>query len=141
MKTNQSDHQPARGDQKKHNVPYLLLVILALAGAYYFVFDPRDTSLPMLKCPFHMLTGLSCPACGLQRAIHLTLHGHPLAALSYNYFLIIAIPFALLLILAQRAPQDHKFDWAARIANHRYTLITFTILFIAWWIIRNVMGM
>src|SRR4029078_4699770 len=37
-------------------------------------------------CPFHQMTGLWCPACGLTRGTHQLLHGHVAAALSYNVF-------------------------------------------------------
>ncbi|HZX56742.1 MAG TPA: DUF2752 domain-containing protein, partial [Ilumatobacteraceae bacterium] len=36
--------------------------------------------------PFHQMTGLWCPACGLTRGTYQLLHGHVAAALSYNLF-------------------------------------------------------
>lgn len=120
---------------------YVAAILTVVAAAYYYLYDPRTgTSLPMLQCPFHLLTGLSCPACGLQRALHLLLHGQPLAALSYNYLLALAIPLTLLVALCRWKPQAPVIRWFAPKVGHRYTHATLVLLTIAWWIIRNVMG-
>ena len=41
------------------------------------------------KCPFRWFTGLDCPACGSQRAIHQLLHLNIKGAFGYNPFLIL----------------------------------------------------
>jgi len=49
-------------------------------------------------CPFHALTGLPCPGCGLTRAFRAIAHGDFAAAWSFNPF---GFPlFALALLLA-----------------------------------------
>ena len=52
----------------------------------------------MPKCSFKLLTGLSCPGCGLQRAVHALLNGEPMKAIQYNYFLVYSGPTVLLLM-------------------------------------------
>lgn len=47
-------------------------------------------------CTFKSLTGLECPGCGGQRAIHFLLHGQILTAMRYNLFFVIALPFLCL---------------------------------------------
>ncbi len=121
-------------------MPILVPVILVVAGTVYFLFDPSITGRYFPQCPFHMLTGFQCPACGIQRAFHSLLHGHPLQALQYNYFFIISIPLCVLAILAEWYNQRHWFDWAKRIVSSRYTLVSFTVLFSIWWILRNILG-
>ena len=37
-------------------------------------------------CPFHAMTGLWCPGCGLTRATHAVLRGHIAAAFGFNLF-------------------------------------------------------
>src|SRR3954469_433030 len=48
--------------------------------------DPSAGGFHFPTCPFHQMTGLWCPACGLTRGTYQLLHGHLGAALSYNVF-------------------------------------------------------
>jgi len=58
----------------------------------YFFVEPKNGILP--KCFFHVLTGLYCPGCGVQRSFHALLNGHILTAIDYNLLFIL---FLLLL--------------------------------------------
>lgn len=108
-----------------------LTVAVALAAtaviAYLAVFDP--TVWPAPKCPFHTLTGLDCPGCGTQRAVHALFHGEPAKAWAYNPALFVALPLAVL------------YAWSPkRIYNIMYaraTLYSIPVAIIVWWIIRN----
>jgi hypothetical protein len=62
------------------------------AGALAAI-DPSAAPLP--GCPFHALTGLDCPGCGLTRGLHQLLRGHPLAALDHNVLLAVLVPVAI----------------------------------------------
>jgi hypothetical protein len=44
-------------------------------------------------CPFLWLTGFYCPGCGSLRALHQLLHGNFAAAISFNPFAVLALPF------------------------------------------------
>ena len=72
---------------------YAALAAMTLAGAaVVYAFDPRNPgSYPI--CPFLGLTGCFCPGCGTLRALHLLLHGNPIAAFGYNPFAVLSIPF------------------------------------------------
>lgn len=124
--------------RESHIMRYLLPVILLAAGVVYYVFDPRSDGVPFLKCPFHLLTGLQCPACGTQRAIHCLLHGEVMQAVNYNFFLIVSVPFVVLAVLAYWYNDNHRFDWAMRFVYDRRTLATYIVLFFVWWIVRNI---
>ncbi|MDO5509845.1 MAG: DUF2752 domain-containing protein [Weeksellaceae bacterium] len=65
---------------------------------FYFKFNPADTRIPFPACSFKAFTGLDCPGCGGQRALHSLLHGDVLRALSFNAFYIILLPFLLPMI-------------------------------------------
>lgn len=121
-------------------MPILVPAVLAMAGIVYYVFDPSNTELSFPKCPFHLLTGYQCPACGIQRAFHCLMHGDIMQALQYNYFFIVSIPLCVLAIMAEWYNYSHRFDWAEKIVNSKYTLISFAILFVLWWILRNILG-
>lgn len=49
-------------------------------------FDPTTAGI-FPACPFHALTGLACPGCGMTRGLHALMHGDPLGALDYNLIL------------------------------------------------------
>jgi hypothetical protein len=77
--------------------------ILLLAGAFlvcaacalvFFAFDPTKVAL-FPPCAFHQLTGLDCPGCGAQRALHQLLHGHLLAALRLNAMFVLSLPLCV----------------------------------------------
>jgi len=79
------------------------LVITAIAAvALYTAIDP-ESSVFFPKCPFHMLTGLECPGCGSQRAIHSLLNGDIAAAIHYNLLIVLSIPYLLFLAILEIA--------------------------------------
>ena len=71
-----------------------LFVCAAIAAALLILwkFDPASTSL-FPPCPLRWLTGWYCPGCGSLRALHQLLHGNLRAALAYNPFAVLALPF------------------------------------------------
>ncbi|HEX4264618.1 MAG TPA: DUF2752 domain-containing protein [Verrucomicrobiae bacterium] len=70
------------------------LVVLAAAGVLiYFTFDPTKVAI-FPPCLFHQVTGLDCPGCGAQRALHQLLHGNLIAAVRLNAMFVISLPFA-----------------------------------------------
>jgi hypothetical protein len=70
---------------------------LGIAGlAYVAGHDPNAGGSVFPVCPFHAMTGLWCPGCGMTRATYAMLHGHLGAAFSANLFL----PAFLLLVVA-----------------------------------------
>ena len=68
---------------------------LALGAAYVAAVDPAQGG-AFVPCPFHAITGLWCPGCGLTRATHQLLHGHLEQGLHDN----LLAPFVLMLIVA-----------------------------------------
>jgi hypothetical protein len=70
--------------------------ILATTTAAFAVgyFNPTATRF-FPACPFHALTGLNCPGCGLTRGFHALFQGDVMTALHFNALL----PVYLLLFL------------------------------------------
>lgn len=110
-----------------------LTVLVVLYGLY----DPSDVKW-FPKCPFLLLTGLKCPGCGSQRAVHALLHLDIAEALSYNPLLVLSIPFLVML-------------WTAVLCKERYpkfynrmnssgTAVGVLVVVIFWWILRNIIG-
>jgi len=81
-------------------------LILLLTGGFmamavivlFYLFDPVKHSFFPL-CVFHQFTGLNCPGCGGQRALHYLLHGEIGAALRCNALVLVAIPVAIWITL------------------------------------------
>ena len=117
---------------------YAFPIILIVLGIGYYFVNPLMSNFP-IKCPWQVLTGTQCPACGSQRALHALVHGHWLEALRYNYFFVISIPYALIAILVSWYNFNHCFDKLKQLAFHRYTLYAYVVLFFAWWIVRNIL--
>ena len=120
-------------------MPYAFPVILVLLGIIYYFVSPTANGHPV-QCPWRLLTGNLCPACGSQRALHALMHGHALEALRYNYFFILSIPYALAAVLVSWYNVNHSLDWLKRLDFHRFVLFAYVGLFFAWWIIRNLLG-
>ena len=116
----------------------ILIFILLFLGIFFFI-NPGEVAF-MPKCLFHWLTGLNCPACGTQRALHQLLHLHLREAWEYNLFLVISLPYALALIVSHWFNPNHRFDQLKAFCHRRAIVNTYLILFTAWWIIRNILG-
>lgn len=67
-------------------------VLLAGALGYIGLVDPHKPDSIFPVCPFRLLTGWNCPACGGLRMIHDVLHADLAAAITDNVFLLVGIP-------------------------------------------------
>jgi hypothetical protein len=109
--------------------------IVLVIGILYF-FNPEQHRV-MPKCPFKILTGLSCPGCGIQRAIHALLMGDVRKAIGYNYFLVFAGPYALSFIVLYFMPESQAKQRMTRFLNNKYLVNFFIASFFIWLIVRN----
>lgn len=85
-----------------------LLAGLALA-ALYFRLDPARYPFP--RCLVQWLTGLHCPGCGTQRALHALLHGHVAQAIGFN---LLAALYAPVVVCGLLEEARHKLTAAPR---------------------------
>lgn len=117
----------------------LLFVATAAVLAALWHYDPATSPLAP-KCPFRLLTGLSCPACGTQRALHALLHGEVAAALRFNPFMVYSVPYALGLLFTKYAARgEWARRWYRRLAG-RVAVWAYVMFFCTWWIVRNIGG-
>ena len=66
-------------------------VVVAVVWLFLlFLFDPGAGGFP--TCPFRSLTGLLCPGCGAQSALHDLLHGRVGEAFEHNAALVMGFP-------------------------------------------------
>ena len=110
---------------------------IAVLGLLY-VFNPVETPFAP-KCLFKWTTGWSCAGCGMQRFLHAFMHGRFAEAISYNYMLILLIPYTILyglerLVLTGKSQLQLRNIIEGRIAT--YTLIAIAP---CWMIVRNIL--
>ena len=63
-----------------HEALWLAVSVGAFGGAWLWL----DLALPTPECPFHHLTGLPCPTCGVTRCLHYAFHHDWRAAAGIN---------------------------------------------------------
>jgi len=78
-------------------VAFRIIVISGLLtlSVIYYIFDPLGSPY-FPRCPFLVLTGLQCPGCGSQRAIHHLLNFELIAAVKANALVVLFLPYILL---------------------------------------------
>lgn len=113
-----------------------LILILILLALFVLWLWGNLSGLPWgIPCLFRRLTGLSCPACGTQRALFSLLHGDPLAAWHFNYLL----PFITLLLITLAVLAWRK----SPLYRHLTSLpavIAYASILLLWLIVRNRYG-
>lgn len=102
------------------------------ALAYVGLADPHRPGSLFPPCPFKLLTGWNCPACGGLRMTHDLLHGDLAAAVVDNVFLLIGLPALALWVL-----------WRVKQGQRAFTLpaiVVMAVAAIAWTVVRNMPG-
>ena len=107
---------------------------LLAAGALTYVglIDPHRPGSVFPLCPFKLLTGWNCPACGGLRMTHDLLLGDLAGAVVDNVFLLMGLP-----LLAGWALWRRRLG---RPAINAGVLVVIAIAAIAWTVVRNVPG-
>jgi hypothetical protein len=113
----------------------LIWLTMAAVASYLFVFEPGKTGF-FLNCPFRMLTGFSCPGCGMTRGLHHLLHGDLLGAFQFNPLMMLLLPvffYALvrytIAVFRDRPIKSNQLD-------PRFIWMFFVVV-MSFWIIRN----
>ena len=87
-------------------------------------------------CPFHAITGLNCPGCGMTRGFNALLHGDILGAIQFNallpFFAFLFSYFALSLFLV--AVRGNGLSWKIFTPKVVTVFLIFTVVFA---VVRN----
>lgn len=90
------------------------------------------------SCPFLYLTGLECPGCGSQRALHHVLNLQFFAAYQQNRLLVLSIPYLMTGFLFERVlkPTDKVLKWRKVLFGRSAILVVLAVI-IFHWVLRN----
>lgn len=93
-----------------------------------------------IPCPFHLVTGLNCPGCGVSRMLLSLLRLDLRAAFGYNAALLCLLPVFLLLFLAhaRRYVRDGSYS-LGRFGRGTELVLAFAL--VLWGLVRNLIGM
>ena len=67
------------------------------------------------------------------------LHGRFLEAMSYNYFMVLCLPYVMALFFAEGLKAVQRGEWFIRAVEHPVVMKVFIVLFVIWGIIRNLL--
>lgn len=113
------------GKSLKKSIWVLLILVIPI----YFFYNPSKFDF-FPKCPLYKTTGIYCPGCGSQRAIHDIVHFNLTEALSHNLLAVTIIPIALFSYLFFR-------NFYNKVIYHPKTPWVFFVLVLLFWILRN----
>ena len=126
-----------------------IVAILVAGCVIYFSYNPVE-SVYFPKCPFLMLTGLKCPGCGSQRAIHALLHLDIRSAFHHNALLVLSLPYILILLTTKillNPTTSSFFSFSNKILPHFSNILqhpniiwSYFISVLFFWIARNISG-
>lgn len=129
----------------KQKIPYLrygyflLAIPVFFVIRYYYLNDPSvsQEGTVFAVCPLHYTTGIHCPGCGSQRAVHDLLHLRVWDSLQHNFLLPIVLIILIAKgysILTKKYVPSYHYDLGGR-PWFTYSLIIFIF---GYWILRNI---
>ena len=117
-----------------------VIVLVILGGILIYNLNPTQYWF-MPKCPFKLITGLNCPGCGIQRAIHALMHGEIKEAIHYNYYLLYSGPYAASFLLVWLMPQNSFRDKLKSLIENKHVVNFYIVTFLMWLVIRNILNL
>ena len=114
-----------------------VIILIVFGGVVLYNLNPIQYWF-MPKCPFKLITGLSCPGCGIQRALYALMHGEIIDAMKYNYFLLYSGPYAASFLLVWLMPKSVFRNKIKSTIENKYVVNFYLVSFLLWLVIRNV---
>lgn len=121
---------------KQSNLLIAVSLVLIL-GLFYFSYNPANTQF-FPKCPVNYVTGLSCPGCGSQRAIHELLHFNFKEAFAHNALLVVSIPYLLTGIAFSNEKIKNQYPKTRRVLFGQRAILVILAVVIFFTIFRNI---
>jgi Protein of unknown function (DUF2752) len=102
------------------------------ALTYIGLVDPHRPGSLFPPCPFKLLTGWNCPACGGLRMTHDLLYGDLAAAVVDNLFLLVGLPVLAIWVIWRLRRGERPFSLPA--------IVVIAVAAITWTVARNLPG-
>ncbi|MFE7892844.1 DUF2752 domain-containing protein [Streptomyces sp. NPDC057412] len=118
--------------------PLATLAAGVAGSAYLYGTDPHESGHWLPRCPFRLVTGLLCPACGGTRMVYDLMHGHMAQAWLDNRVLLLASPLALALLGRWAWEGLRGRAWRPRLGTRGVAGVLG--IAVAWTVLRNVVG-
>ena len=110
---------------------------IVILGVLYLLYNVENERL-VLSCMFQKLTGYQCPGCGTQRSIQSLLHLEIRQGILYNPILVVAIPFVIIFVYLEQLNGKKRFPKLNRQISGKYSIISVSVIIMAYWILRNI---
>lgn len=123
--------------QKTHIIRWAVLAAVVVVLVFLYNINPAE-SVAAPKCLVKMVTGYDCPGCGFQRAVHALLHGHFVQAARFNFFLLLALPYLLALFVSDYCLRGETQRRWQRVTHSMVLILTYLVLYLVWWVVRNI---
>lgn len=105
----------------------------------YRTFDPSDENSLFPPCPVYATSGIKCPGCGSQRAMHALLNGQLKRAWNYNPLFIFVLPYLFVAGLSEYANIHILGKSGSAFLTSRWVIWSFFIVIISFGLIRNIL--
>jgi hypothetical protein len=122
--------------KEKKVTGWIFLGVIAGGLLFFYLLDPAKSVL-FPKCPLYVWTGLYCPGCGSQRAIHSFLHFRFLEVMHYNFLLYPAGAFILYHVSRPFIRKVSGVDLPDFLYRPKTPWIILIIV-VVFWILRNI---
>lgn len=116
----------------------IALITLTILAIIYKTHNP-ESSIFFPKCMFYKLTGLECPGCGSQRAVHYLLNFDIINASKENALLVLSLPYLFtgLVFDLINNPNVKILKLRNVFFGKKAIFLILTIIFL-FWLLRNV---
>ncbi|RFN59313.1 DUF2752 domain-containing protein [Marixanthomonas ophiurae] len=115
----------------------VIFIILASGLLLFYAFNPIEQSF-FIPCPFHYLTGLHCPGCGSQRALHQLVHFNMYEAFRYNPLLVLSLPILIYSVGITLYNFINQTKYRVSFFYKNTFIYTYFGIVVAFWILRNI---
>ncbi|RLJ69002.1 uncharacterized protein DUF2752 [Lacinutrix venerupis] len=124
--------------KRKQTILFIIIIVLIVSGllALYFLYNPSHSAF-FPKCIFYKTTGLHCPGCGSQRALHDVLQGNFIAGLKHNFLLILLIVVLIYKVALFTLEKFYSKKYNSLLNNPK-VLKAILIIIILYWVLRNI---
>ena len=116
----------------------IIIGVLVFLGmlALYVLWNPTETNV-FPKCPFYSVTGIYCPGCGSQRAVHKLLNGSVIEGVRHNY-LIVLLALVLLYQAFMFIMNTMLGKGVTNLLHKSKVTLGILVFVILFWVLRNI---